>query len=256
MDFKRKMEVDFEFFSTRFIDGVLWMDFQKKLLIQSATDLACRDSLLSYLDEVCAYDPVKVLVFRSFLDEAGHRDYLRFFQSVASRQHNLDLHRLFNFYASLVVKLCEMNKLIIHAASGNVIPLFLNTSLACDYRIAADNTIYKNTYLDLGILPIGGGAFFLPRLMGQGKALELMTLKKEFTAKDALAYGIIDKILPADGFETGIIETARRFESVAGPTLSGLKRLLRFSSGDLKKYLEFEDREFFRIIHRQTGSVA
>lgn len=250
MDFRHTMEVDFDFFSTRFREGVLWMDFQKKLLIQSATDLGCRDALLSYLERVFAYDAVKVLVFRSFLDASGHQEYLRFFQSVASRQHDLDLHRLFNFYASLVMKLCEMNKVIIHATSGNVIPLFLNTSLACDFRIAADNTIYKNTYLDLGILPIGGGAFFLSRLMGPGKALELMTLKNEFTAKDALAYGIIDKVLPEADFEAAIIETARRFESVAGSTLSGLKRLLRFSSRDLKKYLEFEDQEFFRIVHR------
>ena len=90
----------------------------------------------------------------------------------------------------------------------------------------------------MGILPIGGGAYFLSRLMGEGKALELMALKKEYTAVDALRYGIIDRILPLNEVETQTIAFARQFENVSSPTLTGLKRLIRFSSKDLKKYLQ------------------
>lgn len=248
---KQSFEVDFAFFSTQFIDGILWIYFKKNLFIQ-ATNLANRDALLSFLDKVSACGDIRVMVFRSFLEESGYSEYMHFFQTIKSRQSTLDLHRLYNFYASLIVKLSEMNNIIIHITSGNVIPLFLNTSLACDYRIAADNTVFKNAYLDMGVLPIGGGPYFLSRMMGDAKSLELLALKKEYTAADALAYGIIDKILPLNDIEAGTTELARQFESVAGPTLAGLKRLIRFSSRDLKKFLELEDQEFFKIIHHQS----
>ena len=118
-----------------------------------------------------------------------------------------------------------MNKVVIHTTSGNVIPLFLNTSLACDYRIAADNTVFKNAYLDMGVLPIGGGAYFLSRLMGEGKSLELLALKKEYTAADALEYGLIDKILPLHALESQTIELAHQFENVAGTDPCGIKTI-------------------------------
>lgn len=251
MNDKNSFEVDFEFFSSQFSGDILWINFQKNLFIQ-ATNLSNRDALLSFLERVAACDYIKVIVFRSFLEKSGHSEYINFFQTIKSRQSNLDLHRLFNFYASLILQLSEINKIIVHSTSGNVIPLFLNTSLACDYRIAADNTVFKNAYLDMGLVPIGGGAFFLSRMMGEGKALELLALKKEYTAADALEYGIIDMILPLKTLDSGTLEFAREFEKVAEPTLSGLKRLLRFSSKDLKQYLEFENQEFFKIIHRHS----
>lgn len=69
---------------------------------------------------------------------------------------------------------------------------------------------------------------------------------------EALEYGIIDKILSLDEMETQTIAFARQFQNVAGQTLSGLKQLIRFSSSDLKDYLEFEDQQFFKIIHNQS----
>ena len=51
--------------------------------------------------------------------------------------------------------------IVIHADSGNVLPLFLNISLAADYRITADNTMFQNPSLEYGLVPKGGGAFFL-----------------------------------------------------------------------------------------------
>ena len=248
---KKSYEVDFEFFSSQFIDGILWIYFKKNLFIQ-ATNLINRDALLSFLNRVsdCAF--IKVVVFRSFLEESGYNEYIHFFEVIKARYSNLDLHRLYNFYSALVLKLAEMNKIVIHATSGNVIPLFLNTSLACDYRVAADDTVFKNAYLDIGVLPIGGGAYFLSQMMGEGKALELLALKESFSAQEALKFGIIDKIIPLDDLETGTISIARQFGTVAATTLSGLKRLVRFSDKKLKDYLEFENQEFFKIIHHQS----
>lgn len=247
----KDFEVEFDFFSTRRFDNILWINFQKNLLIQ-ATSLANRELILTYLNQVATAEEISILVISSSLKESGHKEYIEFFQNIKSKKSNLDLHRLCNVYASLILKIISLNKFVIHAASGNVIPLFLNTSLACDYRIAADNTVYKNSYLDMGILPIGGGPYFLSKLIGNGKAYEFLALKSHYTAVDAIENGIIDKIVPADDLEEATLAIARQFERIHPSTLIGLKRLLTYSTKDFEKYLEFESQELFKIIHHQS----
>jgi len=53
------------------------------------------------------------------------------------------------------LKLVNLNKLVVHAGSGNVILLYMNLSLACDYRIVADNTVYQNPNIELDVVPNG-----------------------------------------------------------------------------------------------------
>ncbi len=238
---------DDAFFSVSRVEETAWINLQKNLLIRGIR-LSSRDALLSCLDELASDQTIKVIVLRSLLEESGHREYLEFFRMIRNGSHDLDLHRLCNVYASLIVKLTTLNKMVIHVTSGNVIPLFLNLSLACDHRIAADTTIYRNSYLDTGLLPIGGGPYFLSRLLGASKALELMVLKKQYTASEALSSGIIDRIIPENDLESETLETARCFAAVPAATLTGLKRLLHFSTTDLQAYLEFENREIFKTI--------
>ncbi|MFZ2632317.1 MAG: enoyl-CoA hydratase/isomerase family protein [Desulfosalsimonadaceae bacterium] len=249
------LEVEFKFFSTKINNDVLWMNLQKNLLIQ-APSLENRDTLLAYLDKVAACDAIKAVVICSSLEESGHQAILQFFQAIKSKQNNLGLQRLCNSYASFILKIKDLNKIVIHAALGNVIPLFLNLSLACDYRIAADDTVYKNSYLDTGVLPIGGGAYFLSKIIGPGKTWELLTLTREYTAREAMAYGIVDRIVPAAGFQAEVLRVAQQFGEVPGNTITGLKRLIQFSANDLKDYLEYENQEFFKIVHQHSHKQA
>ena len=249
------LEVEFKFFSTKIYENVLWINLQKNLLIQ-APSLENRDTLLAYLDKVAASDFIKAVVICSSLEESGHQAILQFFQSIKSKQNSHDLQRLCNSYASFILKIKEISKIVIHAARGNVIPLFLNLSLACDYRIAADDTVYKNSYLDSGVLPIGGGAYFLSKILGPGKAWELLTLTREYTAREANAYGIVDRIVPAAGFQAEVLRVAHQFGEVPGSTLTGLKRLIQFSAKDLKDYLEYENQEFFKIVRQHSYRQA
>jgi enoyl-CoA hydratase/carnithine racemase len=246
-----EIEVHYDFFSTRFLHGVLIIDFKKNLLIQG-TRLKNRDIFFSYLDSVASCDPVKVIIFRSYLEESGHREYMEFFQSIKSGKSDLDLHRLCNMYSSLILKITGFNKIVIHATSGNVISLFLNMSLACDYRVAADNTVFLNSFLDAGILPIGGGPFFLSKKIGSGKAYELLALKKKYDANEAIQYGLIDRIVPFADLEAETLNIAGQFQKVPAQTLKGLKRLINYSVKDLQNYLEFEYQEIFKIVHNQA----
>ena len=142
----------------------------------------------------------------------------------------------------------NLNKIVVHATSGEVISLYLNVSLACDYRIIADNTVFQNPFLELGLLPKGGGPFFISKKLGFSKAYEFYLLNKEIPAYEALRLGIVDRVVSFKELEREALELSHRFCQIPSPTLTGFKRLLNYSMKDLEDYLAFENDEFMKII--------
>jgi len=73
-----------------------------------------------------------------------------------------------------------------------------NLALACDYRIASEQAQIGQVFAKLGLAPDWGGSWFLPRLVGPAKALELMWSARMVPAAEALALGVFDRVVPAD----------------------------------------------------------
>ena len=71
-----------------------------------------------------------------------------------------------------------------------------NLALACDYRIASDQATIGQVFHKLGLVPDWGGSFFLPRLVGPSKALELVWSARMVPAAEALALGLFDRVVP------------------------------------------------------------
>ena len=70
-----------------------------------------------------------------------------------------------------------------------------NLALACDYRIASDQASIGQVFHKLGLVPDWGGSFFLPRLVGTSRALELVWNARMVTAAEALALGLFDQVV-------------------------------------------------------------
>jgi len=70
-----------------------------------------------------------------------------------------------------------------------------NLALACDYRIASDQASIGQVFHKLGLVPDWGGSFFLPRLVGPSKALELVWSARMVPAAEALALGLFDQVV-------------------------------------------------------------
>jgi methylglutaconyl-CoA hydratase len=87
---------------------------------------------------------------------------------------------------------------VICAINGIALGGGLELALACDIRLAAENATLGLTEVTLGIIPGGGGTQRLPRLIGRGKAKELLFLGQRITSKQALDIGLINHIAPAD----------------------------------------------------------
>ena len=230
-----------------------------------AADLEQKEALLAFFNDLSRLDSVKVLVIMSSQNKTTGEEYFDFAQRLKNYDWDREVFfkRFVNTIDQLILEIVHLDKIVIHANSGNVISLLFNLSLACDYRIAADNTTFQNLYLDVGLLPMGGGAFFLSRRLGRGKSYDVLLNQKEISAVEAMRFGIVDKVVPPDKFEEFTLKIAHRFAKKPAQSLTGIKGLLNYSLFGLKEYLEFENAELVRTIHskefldtdlRRTGS--
>ncbi len=222
----------------------LGKDFLFKLI-----DLSVSNCLFDVFDRILEKDEFKVLVIMNRPKKIGREEYIDFFrQVIANVFDRKSIHNMCNIFDQLIQKIVGLNKFVIHADCGEVIPLFLNISLACDYRIVTTNTVFQKPYFELGLLPKGGGAFFLCHMLGSSKACKLLTSKEDIKAIEALKLGIVDQVVPFYELEEVAIQMAQGLAKGPTNTLAGIKRLINYSMKDLKNYLGFESQELMKII--------
>jgi len=247
---KRKinLESDFDFFKGEISGTVLVLNLKDNLMFR-ATSLAAKSTILDYLDQLSRTDAIKVLLLVSSPKKAGKEEYSKFYNQVIQSVLDINaVHKLFHAVDDLILKIKEINQIVIHADSGNVLPLFLNISLACDYRIVADNTVFQNPCLEYGLVPKGGGAFFLSKILGAGGAYRIMLSEEDITADEALKLGLVDQIVAFNELGDAAFKVAEDFARKPSRSLRCCKRLLNFSFKELREYLEFETDELTKMI--------
>ena len=116
-------------------------------------------------------------------------------------------------------------KIIIAAIAGHAMGGGLEMALACDLRFAADGKFRLGLVeINLGLNPAMGGTQRLPRLIGRSRALQMIATGDTVDPKQAAEWGIVDRLLPSDGFENSVMEYAANLAS--GPSLAqGLAKL-------------------------------
>lgn len=92
-----------------------------------------------------------------------------------------------------------MPKPTIAAVNGAAAGLGADTALCCDFVIASEAASFSWSYIDRGLIPDGGGMYFLPRRVGLSCAKELVFTGRKVAAQEAKALGIADRLSAADG---------------------------------------------------------
>ena len=149
--------------------------------------------------------------------------------------------RLLHKYNPLIRRIRQTPKPIIAAVNGVAAGAGAGIAYACDIRTAADSAKFIQAFIRVGLAPDSGTSFFLPRLVGFAKALELSLTGDELTSKEAERLGVVAKVVPADQLMTTTRELAGKL--ARGPTKAiGLtKRALNKSIvSDLEGVLEYE----------------
>lgn len=137
--------------------------------------------------------------------------------------------------------LWELEKPTIAAVNGVAAGIGCHIAFACDLVIASEKARFIEVFARRGIVPDGGGAYILPRLVGLAKAKEMVFFADAWSAADAERIGLVNKVVPPEELEKATAEWAERL--AAGPTraLGLAKRLLNRSlESDLATSLEEE----------------
>ena len=100
-------------------------------------------------------------------------------------------------YNPIILKMRSLEKPIIAAVNGVAAGAGCSLALACDLRIAADNARFIEVFTRVGLVPDSGSSFFLPWLVGIGKAAELCLLAEDVPAEEAWRIGLVNKVVPA-----------------------------------------------------------
>ena len=92
----------------------------------------------------------------------------------------------------------EIDKPVIAKIHGAAVGAGLDMALMCDVRIASDTATLSESYFNAGIVPGDGGAFFLPRLVGRDKALDMFWTARVLKGEEAERIGLVTRTVAAD----------------------------------------------------------
>lgn len=115
----------------------------------------------------------------------------------------------------------------IAAVNGPAIGAGCDLACMCDIRIASDTATFAESFIKVGIVPGDGGAWLLPRAVGMSKAAEMSFTGDAIDATEALACGLVSRVVPAEKLLAEANALAARIAKNPGPTLRMTKRLLR-----------------------------
>jgi 2-(1,2-epoxy-1,2-dihydrophenyl)acetyl-CoA isomerase len=118
---------------------------------------------------------------------------------------------------------------VIAAVNGYALGAGCDTALACDFRIVSDEGVIGETFIDVGFVPGDGGAFLLPRLIGEARAKELIFTGRKLRGQEVVKWNLAREQVPAADLEETALEFAMELADRPPIALGQSKRLVNES---------------------------
>ncbi|MFJ8658242.1 enoyl-CoA hydratase/isomerase family protein [Streptomyces sp. NPDC093795] len=175
-----------------------------------------RERIIALLAEASADPDVRAVVVtatgRGFCAGADLRGGPAVAEQVAG-----DVARMIRLGAQRFIgAVLDCEKPVIAAVNGTAAGIGAHLAFACDLVLAADSARFIEVFVRRGLVPDGGGAYLLPRLIGPQRAKELMFFGDAVAAAEARELGLVNRVVPAEDLEKTAREWAERL--ARGPT--------------------------------------
>jgi enoyl-CoA hydratase len=152
-------------------------------------------------------------------------------------------------------RLSGIGKPLIAAVGGWALGGGCEVALACDMIVAADTARFGQPEITIGVIPGAGGTQRLPRMIGKPLAMEVILNNRVLTAQEALAFGMVNRVVPADRCVDEALALATELASRAPLAVRRAKRLInQAQETPLSKGLEDERASFFDLFSSEDRS--
>jgi len=193
---------------------------------RNALTIKTREEGAALLEELRRDDSVGVVVFTGAGDKAfvAGADIAEFAGRTAMTQREVMVGR------SLFTAIDTFPKPVIAMINGYCLGGGCELALACDIRIASETASFGQPEINLGIIPGGGGTQRLTRLVGEGKAMEMILTGEIIDAQTAFGIGLVNHVVPADQLRTTTMEIANRIADKSPIALMLAKEAVKIAS--------------------------
>jgi enoyl-CoA hydratase/carnithine racemase len=192
-----------------------------------------------YLEEAKADDAVRVIVVTGKGDTFCSGGDIR--EMADGKLRSWDMKRyLWEGVHRIVLSLEDLDKPIIAAINGAAMGAGLDMAIMCDLRVASEKAKLAETYIAIGLVPGDGGAYFLPKLVGTSKALELLLTGDVLSAEDALGLGIVNRVVPHDRLMEETMRLAKQISKQPPLAVRMIKRAVyQAQTSSLRAHLDY-----------------
>jgi enoyl-CoA hydratase/carnithine racemase len=158
---------------------------------------------------------------------------------------------------SAFTSVAKIPKPVIAAINGYALGGGCELALCADVRFAADNAVLGQPEIQLGIIPGAGGSQRLTRLVGPSRAKDIIFTGRFVKADEALAIGLVDRVVPADEVYAAALEWAGQFAGAASLALRAAKEAVdRGLEVDLETGLEIERQQFAALFATDDRTIG
>ncbi|GAA0214854.1 enoyl-CoA hydratase-related protein [Saccharothrix mutabilis subsp. mutabilis] len=221
-------------------DGVRTFTLNRPESYNSFT-VALKERLLAAVQETAEDEAVRAVVITGAGKAFCAGQDLKEHVALLEAGDPAPLHTVEQHYNPLVKAIVAMPKPVIAAVNGMAAGAGASLAYASDLRVAAASAKFLMAFANVGLTADSGASWTLPRLIGHGRAMEMMLLAQPVDAEEALRIGMVNQVVP-DGEALSTAQALAR-KLAAGPTVAyaKIKEAMAFS-GELAAALEVEAR--------------
>ncbi len=156
-------------------------------------------------------------------------------------------------FHSVIKAILGCPKPVVAMVDGAAVGFGADMALACDLRVVSTRSYIQEKFVNIGLMPDGGGTFWLPRLVGTARAMQWIMLGDKIEGPELAHHGIAVRAVEPEDLRVATLELTKRFES--GPPLAyaAIKRAVYASWGSVADALARERAEQLKLLH--SGDV-
>ncbi|MBO0987153.1 crotonase/enoyl-CoA hydratase family protein [Delftia sp. SD018] len=211
-------------------DGAIWtLTMNQPETRNALTGNTAVEEFVQVCDEIRRDASVKAVILTGagpiFSSGGNVKDMQRFFDDALTPDAIREEYR--QGIQRIPRALTQLDVPVICAINGPAIGAGLDLTCMCDIRIASETATFAESFVRVGIVPGDGGAWLLPRAVGRAKAAEMAFTGEAIDAQQALACGLVSRVVPADQLLATARALADKIAANPGAVMRMTKRLLR-----------------------------